>query len=137
LKYSTTNREGYREYKSDPKICKDCPMRARCTESQACQKVVTRHIWEPYLELAEDYRHTPQYREIYEKRKETIERVFGDAKEKHGMRYTQLRGLHRVTMQTALTFACMNLKKLAVWKGRNGLFSCAFMRFFSSFCPDA
>ena len=30
----------------------------------------------------------PEYRAIYEKRKETIERVFGDAKEKHGMRYT-------------------------------------------------
>jgi len=23
--YSTTSREGYREYKSDPHICRDCP----------------------------------------------------------------------------------------------------------------
>ena len=25
LSYSTTNRDGYREYKSDPKICEHCP----------------------------------------------------------------------------------------------------------------
>ena len=40
------------------------------------------------------------------------------AKEKHGMRYTQLRGL--LKMQAALTFACMNLKKRANWKHRRG-----------------
>lgn len=121
LNYSTTNREGNREYKSNPEICKDCPMRAQCTESKACQKVVNRHIWEPYMELAEDYRHTPKYRDIYKLRSETIERVFADAKEKHAMRYTQLRGLQKVKMQITLTFACMNLKKLAKWKKKNGL----------------
>jgi hypothetical protein len=83
--------------------------------------VVTRHVWEEYLELAEDYRHTPLYRDIYKMRSQTIERVFADAKEKHAMRYTQLRGLQKVTMQVTLTFACMNLKKLAKWKRRKGL----------------
>lgn len=121
LAYSTTNREGYREYKSNPKICKSCPMRSKCTESKSCQKVVTRHIWEPYMELAEDYRYTPKYRDIYKLRSETIERVFADAKEKHAMRYTQLRGLLKVQMQVTLTFACMNLKKLATWKRRKGM----------------
>lgn len=121
LDYSTTNREGCREYKSDPKICIDCPVRAKCTESKSCQKVVNRHIWEPYMELAEDYRHTPEYRDIYKLRSETIERVFADAKEKHAMRYTQLRGLQKVKMQVTFTFACMNLKKLAKWKRKKGL----------------
>jgi len=73
------------------------------------------------MELAEDYRHTPIYRDIYKLRSQTIERVFADAKEKHAMRYTQLRGLQKVIMQVSLTFACMNLKKLATWKRRNGL----------------
>ena len=68
------------------------------------------------MELAEDYRYTPEYNKIYERRKETIERVFADAKEKHGMRYTRLRGLQRVRMQVTLTFAYMNLKKPAKWK---------------------
>lgn len=116
LKYSTTNREGYREYKSDPNVCQSCPMRERCTNSRNCQKVVTRHIWADYMERAEDYRHTPKYKEIYKERKETIERVFAGAKELHAMRYTHLRGLQRVRTQITLTFACMNLKKLATWK---------------------
>lgn len=121
LTYSTTNRDGYREYKSDPKLCIKCSMRSQCTESKSCQKVVLRHVWEPYMELAEDYRHTPEYRDIYKLRSETIERVFADAKEKHAMRYTQLRGLQKVKMQVTLTFACMNLKKLAMWKRRKGM----------------
>ena len=134
LKYSTTNRDGYREYKSNPAICRECPRRMQCTHSKSCQKVVTRHIWEPYMEAAEDYRYTPQYKAIYGLRKETIERVFGDAKEKHGMRYTQLRGLLKVKMQAALTFACMNLKKSANGKCRGGL-SLSLFRLFAFLLP--
>jgi len=37
LKYSTTNREGYREYKSKAHICADCPMRQKCTHSKNCE----------------------------------------------------------------------------------------------------
>lgn len=50
---------------------------------------------------------------FYAKRKERIERVFADAKEKHGMRWTKLRGLKKISMQVMLNFAEMNLKKLA------------------------
>ncbi|WP_369792692.1 transposase [Exiguobacterium sp. AB2] len=41
------------------------------------------------------------------------ERVFADAKEKHDMRWTRYRGLEKVSMQTMLTFAALNLKKMA------------------------
>lgn len=122
LKYSTTNREGYREYKSDKCVCQNCPSRELCTHSKECQKVVTIHIWNDYVELAEDYRHTPYIKQIYEKRKETIERVFADAKEKHAMRYTQYRGLAQVTKWVKLKFAAMNLKKYAIHRFREPLF---------------
>lgn len=115
LRYSTTNRDGYREYKSDPAICKDCPKRTACTHSKNCQKTVQRHIWSDYIELAEDFRHSPQGKETYTRRSQTIERVFADAKEKHGMRYTLLKGLTRVTNWLRLKFAAMNLKKMAMW----------------------
>lgn len=121
LKYSTTNREGYREYKSNPKICCECNMRMQCTQSKNCTKVVTRHIWEPYIEIAEDIRHTPKGKGLYKRRAETIERVFADAKEKHGMRYTRYRGLRKVQHYLTLLFACMNLKKLAMWKKKRGM----------------
>jgi len=45
-------------------------------------------------------------------RKETIERLSADMKEKQGMRWTTLRGLRNVSMQAMLVYACMNLKKI-------------------------
>ena len=66
--------------------------------------------------MAEHVRYIPVYKELYRQRKEKIERVFADAKEKHGMRYTQYRGLAQVTNWVKLKFAAMNLKKLAIWK---------------------
>lgn len=118
LNYSTTSREGYREYKSNPEICKSCPTREKCTKSKDCIKTVTRHIWQDYIELCEDIRYTPKYKKLYEQRKEKIERVFADAKEKHAMRYTPYRGLDQVSNWVRLKFACMNLKKLAIWKAK-------------------
>ena len=73
-----------------------------------------KHIWYDYMEQTEDIRHTTGMRELYDKRKETIERCFADAKEKHGMRYTLVRGLSQVTKWVRLKFAAMNLKKFAL-----------------------
>ena len=85
MTYRTTNREGYREYKSDGKKCKDCPYQSQCTGSKDHVKVITRHVWENYMEQVEEIRHTKGIKEIYQQRKQTIERVFADAKEKHGI----------------------------------------------------
>lgn len=133
LKYRTTNRDGYREYKSKPYICENCPTRQHlCTDNAKFEKTVTKHIWSDYIELAEDARHTKRYAELYRIRKEKIERVFADAKEKYGMRYTLYRGLSQVTKWVKLKFAAMNLKKLATWKwrkvekGPSGLFLAHF-----------
>jgi len=112
LKYTTTNREGYREYKSNPSVCAGCPHLGKCTHSKNHVKVVIRHIWEEYMEQVEDIRHTIGTKEIYNERKETIERVFADAKELHGMRYAKHRGYGRVKMELNLLFVSMNLKKL-------------------------
>ena len=118
LSYATTNREGYREFKSKGYICENCPSRHLCTENQKFEKTITKHIWSDYLETVEDIRHTPEYKALYERRKETIERVFADAKEKYAMRYTPYRGLSQVTNWVRLKFATMNLKKYALhrWK---------------------
>ena len=65
------------------------------------------------MEMCEDIRYTIGMKDLYSHRKETIERIFGTAKENHGFRYTQMYGKARMQMKVALTFACMNLKKLA------------------------
>ena len=58
LSYSTTNREGYREYKSKSYVCENCPDLKCCTLSQSKTKVVTQHLWKDCIERAEDIRHS-------------------------------------------------------------------------------
>ena len=120
LSYSTTNRDGYREYKSDPKICEHCPYLNQCTHSQAHVKVVTRHVWQDAVDEADENRYRYDLKDLYKYRKETIERIFGLAKELHGFRYTQQFGKAQMEVKAALTYACLNLKKLAKkrWKTR-------------------
>lgn len=113
LKYSTTNRDGYREYKSCGYICEHCPYISQCTSSQNYVKTIVRHIWESYIEICEDIRQQKGMKDLYNKRKETIERLFGTAKEAHGFRYTRMIGKARMRMKVGLTYAAMNLKKLA------------------------
>jgi transposase/ribosomal protein L37E len=115
LRHTTTDREGKRTYRTSPKKCASCPYKALCGANEKGQKILTRHIWQEHLDLAEQLRKTELGKKIYARRKETIERVFGDAKEKHAMRYTQHRGLTQVTQWVRLKFAAMNLKKLATW----------------------
>lgn len=65
------------------------------------------------MDRCEDIRHTTGMKDVYDKRKETIERIFGVAKENHCMRYTRQRGKAKMAMKVGLTFACLNMKKLA------------------------
>lgn len=120
LTYELTNRDGYRMYRSDPEVCRSCPFLKQCTESKDHVKRISRHIWAHYLEEADHLRHTEENKKIYAQRKETIERVFADMKEKHGMRWTTLKGLQKVTLQAMLVFAAMNLKKMATWLWKTG-----------------
>lgn len=121
LPYATTNRDGYREYKSDHRICRDCPLLASCTSSARRQKVLTRHVWQDAKERAKANRLTPWGKRVYRRRAETVERSFADAKQLHGHRYARLRGLDKVREQSLLAAACQNMKKIALILSRKGL----------------
>ena len=112
----------HKHFTQTPELCALCPDLSRCTTSKNHQKLVAKHIWADYIEQAEDFRHSQAGKESYSLRGETIERVFADAKEKHGMRYTFHRGLVRVASWVRLKFAAMNLKRLALWVFRGPVF---------------
>jgi transposase len=114
LPYSTTNRHGYREYRSDAHICRRCTVRTQCTGSANAVKIVVRHLWERAKERVEARRLTEWGRRIYKRRKETVERSFADAKQLHGHRYARMRGLKRVMEQCLLAAAAQNMKKIAL-----------------------
>ena len=132
LRHTTTDKDGKRVYRSIPKHCVNCPAKARCNANEKGQKILTTHIWQESLDIVEGIRKTSYGKELYRQRKETIERVFADAKEKHAMRYTHHRGLARVTNWVKLKFAAMNLKKLANWSWANDVFVC----FSHAFSPN-
>jgi transposase len=113
LKYSTTNRDGYRLYKSNPNDCKQCPFIHQCTSNKKFQKVITRHVWDDYKEeTVHHIRHSDVWKEVYPQRKVTIERCFADAKTKHGMGFTRYIGKQRVFDDILLLFSAMNTKKM-------------------------
>jgi hypothetical protein len=114
LSYRTTNRDGYREYRSDPELCRNCPWLGQCTSNAQQVKTLTRHVWEDERERVDAHRLTREGKALYKRRKETIERSFADAKQLHGHRYIRMRGLLRAQEQCLLSAACQNMKKMAL-----------------------
>ena len=74
------------------------------------------------LNFVRKIRHQREMKELYKKRKETIERLFGTAKEYHNLRYTREKGKSKMEDQVGLTLACLNIKKLVKWIGISLLF---------------
>lgn len=116
--YRTTNRDGYREYISDAKICRRCEHLKKCTKSSGCKKVITRHVWQESKERIDEHRLSDVGKAIYARRKETVERSFADAKQLHGHRYARMRGVGKVMEQCLLAAACQNIKKIALVTAR-------------------
>ena len=121
MNYRTTDRLGYRHYASDPSKCRNCPLQPRCTRSANFTKVVTRHIWQDHKEKINSHRYTEQGKQIYKRRKETVERSFADSKQLHGHRYARLRGMSKVFEQCLLCAAVQNMKKIALVVDKKGL----------------
>ncbi|AEC17689.1 putative transposase [Gallibacterium anatis UMN179] len=117
LSYSTTTREGYHTYKSNPTYCQTCPIRSQCTQNQKAERLITRHIYQDAVDNANAVRVSRQGRKLYQRRAETVERSFADAKQHHGHRYARYRGLSKVQMQCFLAAMAQNIKKIAlvVW----------------------
>ena len=113
LKYSTTDRNGYRQYKSDPAHCANCHMLKACTRSQHQTKGITRHVWQDSKEWVKANGRSRSGKYLYRLRYQTIERSFADAKELHGLRYCRFRGREKVQEQALLSATSQNIKKIA------------------------
>ena len=114
LPYATTDRNGYKHYRSDPAICRECPLLTSCTSNTKAQRTITRHVWSDMRERNDAHRKTAWGKTIYKRRKETVERSFADAKQLHGHRYARFRGLMKVRWQCLLAAASQNIKKIAL-----------------------
>ena len=114
LGYATTDRNGYRHYRSDPAICRICPLLASCTTNAKAQRTIVRHVWADAKERTDANRLTAWGKAVYRRRKETVERSFADAKQLFGHRYARFRSLVRVRVQCLLAASAQNMKKIAI-----------------------
>jgi len=112
LYWKTTDREGYREYYSDSKTCKNCPKRKACFSEKTGRRQVTRHVWQDSLDAIIAFTKTDAGRRLYAWRKETIERSFAEAKENHGLRFARMLGIENMREQSFMTATVQNMKRL-------------------------
>ncbi|MGN4125034.1 hypothetical protein ACMGD3_08460 [Lysinibacillus sphaericus] len=64
-----TTEEGRRQYKANSLQCASCPLLAPCTTSKDHRNIIERPIWAHYVDYQSDMK------QIYARRKETIERI--------------------------------------------------------------
>lgn len=114
-RFSTINRQGYRIYLNE------------------CKKQLRVSIYQVYFDFARELRLSDYGKEVYSKRKETIERCFADFKERHFGRYTHYRSLSKVRDHTLLCFASMNMKKVASYLGKESTLTSTFTAFLAKF----
>ena len=112
LYWKTTTREGYRQYFCDSKTCVQCPRRTECFGKSMSRRMVERHVWQDALDEVMLFTKTSQGKRIYNRRKETIERSFAEAKVNHGLRFARMLGIKNMREQCFLTAAVQNIKRL-------------------------
>ena len=93
------DRLGYKKYQNNDKT-----------------KIVRRHIHEEWNEIFYKNRISSEGKELYQKRKEHVERSFADSKQNHGYRYAMYRGLKKNQNYTWLICAAQNMKNIAIKK---------------------
>lgn len=111
------SKDGNIQYAIHKDECGNCKYKEKCIKNYAF-KVITRNIYEDCMQIARNYRLSKEGKELYAQRKETIERVFAEGKELHGMRYTRFKGLKKNFNIRALFYACLNIKKYALFLER-------------------
>jgi transposase len=103
-------RPGQRCYRAGKKVCGPCSLKEQCTRATRRQlKVGTHHA--ALIRLRADSK-TEDFQQLYRGRAPTIEGVFAEAKQRHGLRRAWRRGLSKMRIQCLLIAAVINFKRL-------------------------
>ena len=100
-----------RRYRAQGEVCRACPAFGECTTSIHGRSIKVSE-YEPLLQRHRKVMATDSAKDLYRRRKATIEPVFGLLKECHGARRFLLRGRHNVLSEWHLLATAFNLKSL-------------------------
>jgi hypothetical protein len=103
-------------YRTSPKICNACTLKAECTTSDH-GRVLYRPFGEDFYDRVRGYRGTFAYEKALRKRSVWVEPLFAEAKDWHGMRRFRLRRLEKVTTEALLIASGQNVKRLLAFGG--------------------
>lgn len=96
-------------YKARVADCRDCPLRTGCTDGKV--RTLNISVYEAELAAARLLQETLAAKRAARDRRICSERTFAEAKDNHGLRRAQRRGLPNVTVQGLLTATVVNLKR--------------------------
>ena len=105
----TRERDSYQFKKYRTPDCKTCPVQALCTAKADGRREIERS---QYAEAVEKNRENYQKnKDLYRKRQEINEHIFGTIKRQWSYNHTNLRGLSKVNGEMALIMTVYNMKR--------------------------
>jgi transposase len=102
-------RDSYKMKKYRTPDCKQCTVRHLCTFKADGRREIERSQYADAVEL--NKRNYLQNKDLYRKRQEINEHIFGTIKRQWGYNYTNLRGLSKVNGEMALIMTVYNIKR--------------------------
>lgn len=105
------------EYRARRSDCASCPRRAACVPPSALHKRL--RISDDHEALLrarrKDRNRSGHHDAMWSRHRNQVEGLHGEAKQFHGLARARRRGLWNMRIQSYLTAAAMNLKRLAAW----------------------
>jgi transposase len=101
------------QYRCPPGHCQSCPLQTRCTPSPAAGRTISRSEHEDLIEALRARMATPQAKELYRLRRQTVELNYADLKEHRKLRRFSGHGLCRAETEVGLEVLVHNLLALA------------------------
>jgi transposase len=106
-KHRDNNSYKFKKYRTP--ACKECPVKHLCTGRAQGGREIDRSEFAEAVELnGERYRNN---HELYRKRQEINEHIFGTIKRKWGYNHTNMKGLEKVNGEFALIMTVYNMKR--------------------------
>jgi len=107
-KTGRTQESGYQFQKYRTPACKSCPVKDQCTSRKGGREIDRSQYADAVEENHQRYQANPQ---LYRKRQEINEHIFGTIKRKWGYNYTDLIGLEKVNGEHSLIMLVYNIKR--------------------------
>jgi len=107
-KTGRTEESGYMFQKYRTAACKSCPVKDQCTSRKGGREIDRSQYAQAVEENHQRYKENTQ---LYRKRQEINEHIFGTIKRKWGYNYTDLIGLEKVNGEHSLIMLVYNIKR--------------------------